>query len=159
MLFAGLYATNRFDTAPVLRHWVRKGQNIVLDRYMESNWGYQACRFAAGPERDEVRARRSSGPPACRADGAPVQAVRSLRTFEVEWLGLPPSHRVLLLQLSVEAARAAMASRAVLDEHERDDAYGRRVREAFDWCARTRPGWQTVQCADEHNTRYSREVR
>lgn len=32
LLFASLYAENRADTAPLLRAWLRRGHNIILDR-------------------------------------------------------------------------------------------------------------------------------
>ena len=36
---------NRHDQRPVLLHWLRTGYNVVLDRYMESNFGHQAAKI------------------------------------------------------------------------------------------------------------------
>ena len=42
LLFASLYAENRYDVAPILRCWLRRGDNVLLDRYVEANFGHQA---------------------------------------------------------------------------------------------------------------------
>ena len=44
LLFASLYAQNRWDVAPILHEWVRRGYNVVLDRYVEANFGHQASK-------------------------------------------------------------------------------------------------------------------
>jgi len=67
MLFASMYSANRYDAGAILRYWyepksvanvscfrVRKGQNIVLDRYSEANYGHQACKFANEKDREWV---------------------------------------------------------------------------------------------------------
>jgi dTMP kinase len=45
LLFASLYAENRHDTGPLLRAWLRRGDNVVLDRYVEANFGHQASKL------------------------------------------------------------------------------------------------------------------
>ena len=45
LLFASLYAENRADTAPLLNAWLRRGDNVVLDRYVEANFGHQASKL------------------------------------------------------------------------------------------------------------------
>jgi thymidylate kinase len=49
LLFASLYAQNRFDVTPLLRFWIRRGDNVILDRYVEANFGHQASAAHAGP--------------------------------------------------------------------------------------------------------------
>lgn len=39
LLFASLYAQNRADTAPLLEAWIKQGKNVILDRYVEANFG------------------------------------------------------------------------------------------------------------------------
>lgn len=102
LLFASLYAENRHDVAPVLRHWLARGTNVVLDRYTEANFGHQASKL------DEP-------------SGAREALVEQLAKFECEWLGLPRSHAVLYLDLppaDAEASMRADGSRAKLDMHE-----------------------------------------
>ena len=45
LLFATLYAENRQDTAPLLNAWIRRGDNVILDRYVEANFGHQASKL------------------------------------------------------------------------------------------------------------------
>jgi dTMP kinase len=102
LLFASLYAQNRHSVAPLLRHWLARGCNVVLDRYVEANFGHQASKL---PEQG----------------GAREALVEQLAKFEFEWLELPRSHRVLYLDLPPATAEAAMradGTRASLDIHE-----------------------------------------
>ena len=48
LLFASLYSQNRFDVTPLLTHWLRRGDNVILDRYVEANFGHQASKLPAG---------------------------------------------------------------------------------------------------------------
>lgn len=141
LLFASLYAQNRHSVAPVLRHWLARGANVVLDRYMEANFGHQASKL---PE----------------AGGAREQLVEQLAKFEFGWLGLPRSHRVLYLDLPPAAAEAALkadGTRAALDMHETaGSAYKDAVRDTFLLCARKFSHWQHVPCVVE-GERLSRE--
>ena len=41
LLFASLYAQNRYDVMPLLAYWLKRGDNIILDRYVEANFGHQ----------------------------------------------------------------------------------------------------------------------
>jgi thymidylate kinase len=51
LLFASLYAQNRFDVAPLLRFWIQRGDNVILDRYVEANFGHQVSAARAGSRR------------------------------------------------------------------------------------------------------------
>ena len=72
LLFASLYAQNRFDVSPILRHWICRGVNVVLDRYVEANYGHQASKLPA--------------------DERPI-LIEQLSRFEHDWLDIP---RVIL---------------------------------------------------------------
>ena len=140
LLFASLYAQNRFDVTPTLRAWLRKGCNVVLDRYMEANFGHQASKL----------------PP----DERPA-LIDALSTFEHEWLSLPRAHRVTYLDLPPQEALKAMAgdaSRAALDIHETAGAdYKSAVRDTFLWCADNFEHWQRLPCVDEQGERYTKQ--
>jgi len=41
LLFASLYAQNRYDVTPLLSFWLARGDNVILDRYVEANFGHQ----------------------------------------------------------------------------------------------------------------------
>lgn len=131
LLFASLYAQNRHSVAPMLRHWLARGFNVVLDRYAEANFGHQASKL---PEEG----------------GAREQLVEQLAKFEFGWLDLPRSHRVLYLDLppaTAEAALKADATRAALDMHETaGSAYKNAVRDTFLLCTRKFEHWRHVPC-------------
>eukprot|EP00667_Euglena_gracilis_P005328 EG_transcript_5368 len=133
LLFASIYAFNRLDTAPRLHYWLRRGHNVVLDRYSSANWGHQASKY----ESDEDR----------------LQVIETLRKFEHQWLGLPTSFRVLYLDLPPRFAWQALQSdtkRATLDIHETATLqYKNRVRETFLWCCEQFPEWVAVPCVTE----------
>jgi dTMP kinase len=135
ILFASLYAVNRADLREVLNYWIRKGKNIILDRYIESNWGHQASKV---PEDQRL------------------QLIKSLQEFEWNWLGLPKSFRVIYLDLPIETAEQAMQqdpNRRTLDIQESDRAYKEKVREAFLWCAQTFNNWIRINCLDHQGNR------
>ena len=68
LLFASLYAENRADTAPLLKAWLKKGHNVILDRYVEANFGHQASKLPMA-ERPAL--------------------IEQLTAFEHDWLDLP----------------------------------------------------------------------
>ena len=87
LLFASLYAQNRADTAPLLRAWLKRGYNVVLDRYVEANFGHQASKLPS--------------------DERPA-LIAQLAAFEHDWLDLPRAHRVVYLDLPPEEALKAI---------------------------------------------------
>jgi len=141
LLFASLYAQNRADTAPLLSAWLRRGHNVILDRYVEANFGHQASKL----------------PEAERPD-----LIRQLTAFEHDWLDLPRAHRVVYLDLPPEVAARAMAAdgtRAALDIHETaGEGYKRSVRETFLWCAEHYEHWVRVPCVADDGTRHSKSA-
>ena len=74
LLFASLYAQNRHDVAPVLHHWLARGHNVILDRYVEANFGHQV------PPHPPHRTRATNATHTDRAAGVQAGAGRSPRT-------------------------------------------------------------------------------
>lgn len=143
LLFSTLYAMNRHDQRPVLRHWLRRGYNVVLDRYMESNFGHQCAKL------DDEKDRR--------------RLISQLQAYECRWLDLPQSSRVAYLDLDPEAALRAMqndTSRATLDIHETAKAgYKQCVRQCFRWCCGTFREWDCVTCSEGDAASFRRVSR
>jgi len=139
LLFASLYAENRADTAPLLNAWLKRGHNVILDRYVEANFGHQASKLSP-PERPAL--------------------IKQLGAFEHDWLDLPRAHRVVYLDLPPADAAKAMAkdtSRAALDIHETaGNDYKSSVRETFLWCASNFEHWVRLPCIDAAGERYSK---
>lgn len=128
--FSVLYSVNRFALKPVLDHWLKKGNNVVLDRYMEANFGHQASKLQSDTER--------------------IALIDDLVRLETEWFGLPRSDRVVYMSLPPEESLRAMQqdrTRTTLDIHETAGfLYKDNVRKAFLWCAQNIPGWEVVNC-------------
>ena len=105
---------------------------MVLDRYVEANFGHQASKL----------------PP----DERPG-LIKQLAEFEHNWLELPRAHKVVYLDLPPSEAAKAMASdasRAALDIHETAGTdYKAAVRDTFLWCAEQHEHWVRVPCVDE----------
>jgi dTMP kinase len=108
---------------------------------MSANWGHQASKYATDAER--------------------IAAIDTLAKFELNWLKLPPAHRVIYLNLPPEWALKAMkadSTREALDMHELAGLdYKNKVRDSFLWCCKQFPGWAEVKCLDDKESRYSRE--
>lgn len=130
--FSVLYSVNRFALKPVLDHWLRKGNNVVLDRYMEANFGHQASKLDAGQER--------------------IALIEDLVRLETEWFGLPRSDRVVYMNLPPQESLKSMQAdptRTTLDIHETAGfLYKDQVRKTFLWCAENLPSWSVVNCMD-----------
>jgi dTMP kinase len=141
LLFASLYAQNRADTAPLLNAWLKRGHNVILDRYVEANFGHQASKLPS--------------------DERPA-LIAQLAAFEHDWLDLPRAHRVVYLDLPPEEALKAMAldaSRAALDIHETaGDDYKTAVRNTFVWCSDQFEHWRRMPCVDDAGERISKEA-
>jgi len=143
LLFASLYGMNRFDFQSTLRYWLRRGHIVVLDRYVEANYGHQASKLKEDTDRHRL--------------------INALGKFEHSWLGLPESHLVMYLDLPPEVAFRAMKSdttRVELDMHEKAGIeYKERVRQTFLWCSREFPKWRVVSSMDKGDSerRRSRE--
>ncbi|MFH1073018.1 MAG: hypothetical protein V1743_06330, partial [Nanoarchaeota archaeon] len=139
LFFASLYAANRHDMKPIIDYWISKGQNVILDRYVEANWGHQASKLHTDDERHKV--------------------IHELQTLEWDWLGLPKSYKVLYLDLPIDYAETAMKNdeKRVMDIHEKDISYKEQVRRTFLWCAREFKNWQVFDCLNPQGKRYTPE--
>ena len=140
LLFATVYSMNRDDVRPLLKWWLRRGKNVVLDRYMESSFGHQAAKLENEEEKEKMIAR--------------------LTAYEVRWLGIPASHRVRYLDLAPEVALAALQTddtRKGLDIHETaQSSYKTSVRRCFRWCCDHFDHWQEMP-QQEGETRKTRD--
>lgn len=53
-LVAMLYAGDRNDAADLIRHWLKKGIIVLLDRYTYSNIAYQCAKIADNDQRNKL---------------------------------------------------------------------------------------------------------
>jgi len=54
-LVALLFAGDRAEAATQIREWLDSGKNVLLDRYVYSNIGYQCAKFDEVAKQDELR--------------------------------------------------------------------------------------------------------
>ncbi|KNH08982.1 thymidylate kinase-like protein [Perkinsela sp. CCAP 1560/4] len=130
ILFASLYGYNRADMKGILLYWLRRGYIVLLDRYVEANYGHQLSKLNSEEEQSVL--------------------LNALVSFEHEWLGLPRSHIVLYLDLPPQVAASALAldtTRKALDIHESAVSnYKEKVRSTFLWCSEQLKNWRVVKC-------------
>jgi len=142
LLFSTLYAMNRNDLRPIIQHWVRQGYNVVLDRYLESNFGHQAAKLETEEEQEKL--------------------IKQLDAYETRWLSNPKSHRLVYLDLDPEVALRAMqadTSRKALDIHETAKVgYKSAVRRCYLSCAKRFDHWDAVPCSGKGDERVPREA-
>ena len=135
VLFASLYGFNRADLKGLLDHWLRKGYIVILDRYVEANYGHQLSKIHNLDDKKSL--------------------LHSLNVFEHQWLGLPRSDVVLYLDLPPLIAQSALSSdktRSSLDIHETaENGYKERVRQTFLWCSEVQSNWKVIPCLQTGN--------
>ena len=85
-----LYAMDRLEAKERLLKWLREGSNIILDRYLESNYAHQAGKYK-GKERDRM--------------------LMWLYDLEIEKNEMPESDLVIYLDLPVEWTLKAIEGR------------------------------------------------
>jgi len=54
-LVAMIYAGNRYDSGELIRGWLEKGINVIVDRYVVSNIAFQCAKLATTKEQEELR--------------------------------------------------------------------------------------------------------
>lgn len=140
-----LYAMDRYVISPQIKDHLSRGIHVLLDRYSESNLGYQGAKLT-GKERSDL--------------------IQKLTYFENEVLGVPAADYVLYLDLPVEESvkiihqriEAAKAEgKKYKDIHEEDVDYLRRVRDTYLELASERNNWVTINCMKSPTERLTRE--
>ena len=138
-----LYMLDRSDAQVWINHTLNWADLLVADRYSTANFGHQGAKFSPGMERDNF--------------------LEWLMRFEHK----NPLHnifpdKVLYLDIPVEFSGQAMVKQGrVMDIHEKDLDYRRRVRDVFmDISSKSKDGdgkWELVNCLKDDGTRYSKE--
>ncbi|NOZ80811.1 MAG: dTMP kinase [DPANN group archaeon] len=131
-----LYALDRADQKQTIKDWLDQGNLVVLDRYTESNMGYQAAKIDDPAEK-----------------AAFIEWVKQL---EREQLGIPSSDLVIYLLVPEEVTAKLIQGREgkayikdhARDIHEQDRTYQQKVIESYIELCRTE-GWQQIDCTDK----------
>ncbi len=139
---SALYAVDRLCTMKMLEKTLGPKTIVVLDRYVQSNMMYQACKFDDQKQREEF--------------------LDWVDDHEFIKLGLPRPDLVLFLNVPIATSIKLMKAReqlkihAVKDIHEKDIAY---LTKAYN-CAKgliQKFGWKKVPCTDKNGDLKSRE--
>ncbi len=130
-----LYAADRFESKGVLQDALSQNEFVICDRYVPSNLAHQAAKL----------------------DGEPrAELMHTIQQIEFEIFGLPPTQKVILLDVPVETAQRNIAAKKprsytekTADLQEADSDYLRRVREAYLTLAASDPSWTRVESVRE----------
>lgn len=140
-----LYAMDRSDASPLIIGQLERGVNVLLDRYTESNLGYQGAKLT-GEDRTDL--------------------IRKMTYLENEVLGIPAADNVIYLDLPVEESvkiiqkrieDAKAKGKSYKDIHEEDVDYLRRVRETYLELASERKNWIKIDCMKPNGERFTIE--
>ncbi|MBU2638256.1 MAG: hypothetical protein KJ955_04745 [Nanoarchaeota archaeon] len=135
-----LYALDRVEAKEQLLKWLREGNNIILDRYVESNYAHQAGKYK-GEQRERM--------------------LQWLYDLEIEKNEIPESDMVLYLDLPVEWTLKAIDGRnkgeKKKDLHENDSQHLLDTQETYRMIAARNKRWKIIPCLKDDNTRYTEE--
>lgn len=122
-----LYAIDRFDASTRIRAWLATGKIVLLDRYVDSNAGYQGGKIRKESECNKFLA--------------------WLYDLEYRILGIPKPDLVIILHVPArisqrlvgQKSKRAYLKKGTHDAHERDLAHLKNAERSYLWLARTHP--------------------
>lgn len=134
------YALDRWAAAPKIHAWLREGKLVVLDRYTDSNVGYQGTKIK------NPRARKKF------ADW--------LYDLEYRFFAIPKPDLVIILSTAQSLEKTLAHGGKNPDIHEKDKAYMASVRQTYRWLARMYPKrCRLIQVSTPSRVRSPEEVR
>ncbi len=137
-----LYAMDRLEAKEQLLRWLREGNNIILDRYLESNYAHQAGKYK-GNARERM--------------------FLWLYDMEIEHNKIPESERVIYLDLPVEWTLKAIEKRSKEDTNRKQDLHESNTQhlldtqETYRMIANRDNRWRIIPCLKDDNTRYTEQ--
>ena len=134
-LVSWLYALDREEKKLTIEYLLEEGSNIILDRYMESNFAHQGAKLD-GEQRKNL--------------------IDGLKNLETKILEIPPSDIVIFLDLPVEHSLEAMKKRREFDIHESDKNHLNNAYETYKMLA-LQDNWITIPCLNKDGQRYRKE--
>lgn len=133
-----LYAYDRLSASKQIREWLESGVNVILDRYMESNWGHQGGKLQ-GKGKEEM--------------------LRWLYDLEIKELKLPKSDFVIYLNLPVMWNQKAMEKEGrTKDLHEKNVPYLVNVEKTYLELANKYDNWIVIDCLKDDKRLSIQEV-
>ncbi len=139
-----LYALDRMGAAPEIKSLLDAGTQVLCDRYVESNMGFQTAKIDDEAEKEKF--------------------LIWLEDLEHNQLGIPRSDLVFYLHTSVNVSQALIRGRSGvstrhLDGHEKDMDYQQKVFDTYSWIAsrEEHSKWCFIDCLREDGTMRSKE--
>ncbi|MBN1156222.1 dTMP kinase [Candidatus Woesearchaeota archaeon] len=141
-----LYALDRYGQKEILEEWLKEGNIVVLDRYMESNISYQTAKLEDEQEKAELR--------------------NWIMELEFDKLKIPRADMVIYLNVPFEISSNLIKSRPRKnylngkdkDIHERDEEYQKKVAENYIKLSKTSPRWFLIECTKNNQILSKEEI-
>jgi dTMP kinase len=141
-----LYALDRYGQREIIGEWLKEGNIVVLDRYMESNIAYQTAKLDDEKERAELR--------------------KWIMELEFDKLKIPRADMVIYLNVPFEISSNLIKTRPKKgylngkekDIHEKDDEYQKKVAENYVKLSKTTSRWFLVECTKNGNILSKEEI-
>ncbi len=145
-----IYGADRFESKKKIEDWLKKGTNVVLDRYVSANQIHQGGKISSDAKRDAF--------------------LSWLDKLEYGVFGLPRPDLTLYLHMPIELSvgllkdkRAKAKKNSYLrdgkvDTVELDIAYLQHAQLSAKWLLKRSSGWKTVECAPEGTIRSREDI-
>ncbi len=137
-LVAMIYAGNRYDSGELIRGWLAKGINVIVDRYVVSNIAFQCAKLGTAEEQEELR--------------------EWIIDFEYNYHGIPRPDVNVFLDVPFEFTTRKLSSARDGDDrdylngkpdiHEQDLDFQRKVRKVYLELASSDPQVKILDCSD-----------
>jgi len=126
-LVSSLYyaADRRYNFLNAIEDEIYKNDIIILDRYVTSNMGHQACKAKTKEERDKI--------------------LRFIEVLEFDLCELPRPDKVIFLHMPFEAAKELRKSRTSGDGNENSESHLRHAEQNYVEIARMY-NWHYINC-------------
>ncbi len=134
-----LYSMDRFDQRDYLIEILERGDWIVCDRYVESNWVYQGIKIADIEQRDRFQ--------------------EFLREFEYKRGELPVPDIFFYLDIDISLQKKRLLEKAEsgdTDAHERNLEFMKESIEEYRRLAR-KHSWEVINCCNEAGEQFPRQ--
>ena len=126
-----LYALDRFEVKQKINNWLKKGYWVILDRYVESNFGHQGGKIKNKRER--------------------LKVIQWLYDLDYKLLKNPKPDLVLFLDVPVKFVIELLGKTGKKqDGHESDRKYLRKTYQAYQDACQKFKYWQSIPCI-RHN--------
>ncbi len=137
-----LFAMDRLRAKPLIMDWINNGYNLILDRYIESNYAHQGSKLT-GQDR--------------------IRMIDWIYDLEIKQHKIPEPDLVIYLDLPVDYTLKAIKQRnetehdSLVDLHETSVEHLKATEETYKYLAQRFSNWLIVPCLKSKDERYTIE--